>query len=137
MLAPITPKDITGSPARQRKAGRMVWNRPLPGATVSVLGGESVLQITTDPMGAFSLSDLAAGRYTASVRSARGDVGVIAPGDFELKNARACMEVEAVVHAAGTVRGRVIDAVRREPCDSCTEDGEVFLARNPASRSIR
>ena len=124
---------------RNRDLGRgRDRDRPLPGATVSVLGGESVLQITTDPMGAFFLSDLAAGRYTASVRSARGDVGVIAPGDFELKDARACMEVEAVVHAAGTVRGRVIDAsgraIRGLTVDLTVPEG---LDRNPHAERVR
>ena len=33
MLAPITPKLMTGCPSLVRKAGMMVWNGRLPGAT--------------------------------------------------------------------------------------------------------
>ena len=119
-------------------ARRRDHDRPLPGATVFVLRGESVLEITTDARGAFSLSDLVAGRYTASVRSARGDAGAISPADFELKNARACMEVEAVVHAAATVGGRVIDASRRAipglTVDLTVPEG---LDRNPLAERVR
>jgi hypothetical protein len=137
------------SPPAARVFGRVVLrnrdlarrrdrDRPLSGATVSVLGSESVLQITADTMGAFSLSGLVAGRYAASVRSVRGDAGVIVPGDFELKDARACMEVEAVVHAAATVRGRVVDASGRAipglTIDLTVPDG---LDRNPHAERVR
>ena len=39
MLPPITPKLITGWPSLVRKAGMMVWNGRLPGATTFGLAG--------------------------------------------------------------------------------------------------
>ena len=93
-------------------ARRRDRDRPLSGAVVSVIGSESVLQITSDATGAFSIGGLAAGRYTASLASS-GGAGVIQPIEFELSDARACIEVSAVVHAAATVRGRVVDASGR------------------------
>ena len=41
MLPPITPKLMTGAPSLVRKAGMMVWNGRLPGATRFGLHGSS------------------------------------------------------------------------------------------------
>jgi hypothetical protein len=96
---------------RSRDLGRRRdRDRLLPGALVSVLGAESVLQLQSDAMGVFSAGGLANGRYTSTIASPDGISGVIAPSAFELTDRRACVALSAIVHAAATVRGRVIDA---------------------------
>lgn len=113
-------------------------DRPLPGAVVSVIADGSVLRVTSDAMGMFSIGGLAAGRYSAALEPPAGGAAAILPSDFELKDARACVELSAVARSTAVVRGRIVDAAGQAipglTVDLTVPEG---IDRNPGAERLR
>ena len=142
-------RNLSSDPSQGQIFGRVVLrsrdlarrrdrDRHLPGAVVSVLGAETVLQLKSDAMGSFSTDGVATGRYTTTITSPEGISGLIEPSEFDLTDRRACVALSAIVHAAAVVRGRVVDATGRAvpglTVDLTVPDG---LDRNPDAERLR
>jgi hypothetical protein len=85
----------------------------MAGVVVALTNGEVTTRVTTDGVGAFAARGVPPGSYQASVELPPGVVGSIAPASFELKDARACAEISAVLRSDVRIRGRVVDSSRR------------------------
>jgi hypothetical protein len=119
-------------------ARRRDRDRPVPGVVVSLTSGEAITRIATDGVGRFAARGMPPGRYLAALEPTPGVSGSIVPGAFELPDARACVQLSAVLRPTTSVRGRVVDGSGR-PVPGLTVDLTVptGLDRNPGPERIR
>ena len=86
----------------------------------------------------FSIGGLAAGRYSAALEPPAGGAAAILPSEFELKDARACVELSAVARSTAVVRGRIVDAAGQAipglTVDLTVPEG---IDRNPGAERLR
>ncbi len=87
--------------------------RPLAGAGVRLERDGQATRVVSGEDGRFAATGLPAGSYTARLELTDGLAGEISPSMIELRDARACAEVEAEAFPDGRVSGRAVDAAGR------------------------